>query len=286
MKKVLITGCSSGFGRLLVSAFLEKGYKVLATLRNAPTRQHLFKEEIEKYGAQLKILNFDVTSADDLQMIEKYIVQNENSQLDCLVNNAGFGVYGALEDLGVEQIQQQMNINVIGLILTTRSMLKFLRPQHGHIINFSSVLGFSVLPLTSLYCASKYAVEAFSEALYYELAPFGVKVTLIEPGAFQTGFKDNMIWGELSGSERSPYFQQSQNYKKLTGRFSKLRDPRSVVIAVAKLANKSSPPLRIRCGTDANFVYLAKSLVPAPIFRWVNRLAFALMFQKNRKNKK
>ncbi len=280
MKKVLITGCSSGFGRLLVGAFLEKGYKVFATMRNAKAREDLFVEEISKYGERLKILNFDVTSREDLKALSKYLETNENSELDCLVNNAGFGAYGALEDLSSDQIHAQFNINVAGLILTTREMLKFLRPSRGHIINISSVLGFSVLPLTSLYCASKFAVEGFSEALSYELDSFGVKVTIVEPGGFNTDFKDNLMWPEASQNKNSLYFKQSQNYQKLTRKFS-TNDPKVVVRAIVKVAGQSSPPLRIRCGTDAIFVYLAKSLVPAPIYRWISRQVFRYLFLEN-----
>jgi short-subunit dehydrogenase len=96
MKKVLITGCSSGFGRLLVTAFLENDYKVFATMRDASARSDIFKAETLKYGEKIKILNLDVTSQKDLQNISKYLEENENSELDCLINNAGFGVYGAL----------------------------------------------------------------------------------------------------------------------------------------------------------------------------------------------
>jgi short-subunit dehydrogenase len=280
LKKVLITGCSSGFGRLLVTAFLENNYKVFATLRNASARTELFAAEISKFGDRLKILNFDVTSQDDLQEVSRYLEESENSELDCLINNAGFGVYGALEDLSQEQIQKQIDINVTGLILTTKELLKFLRPRHGHIINFSSVLGYCSLPMTSLYCGSKYAIEGFSESLYYELAPLGVAVSIVEPGAFKTEFKQNLIWGEKSAQKDSPYFLQTQNYKNFTEGALSAGDPKLVVDAIIKAAHAKRPPLRIRCGTDAKFVYLAKSLVPAPLFRWANLYAFSLFLNK------
>lgn len=280
LKKVLITGCSSGFGRLLVTAFLENNYKVFATMRNAQARSELFAIEIAKYGERLKILSLDVTSREDLQQISQYLVDKESSELDCLINNAGFGAYGALEDLSQEQIQTQINTNVTGLISTTKELLKFLRPRRGHIINFSSVLGYFPLPMTSLYCGSKYAIEGFSESLYYELAPLGVRVSIVEPGAFNTGFKQNLIWGENSAHEASTYFFQTQNYKKLTESLSKSNDPKVVVEAIIKAANSERPPLRIRCGTDAKLAYLAKSLVPAPIFRWINLRAFSHLFNK------
>ncbi len=280
-KKVLVTGCSSGFGRLLVQAFLAKGWKVLATMRNAEARKGLFQKDFEKYGEKLVILNLDVTSESDIASVAKYIQEKEAGELDCLVNNAGFGVFSSLEDASPKQIQNQLNINVTGLILTTKALLPFLRSSKGHIFNFSSVLGFSVLPLTSLYCSSKYAVEGFTESLYYELEPHGVRVSIVEPGAFATDFKANVIYGEKSEFESSPYYKQTQNYKKYTEDFLKRAGkPPVVVDAVMKAVEQKNPPLRIRCGKDAALVYLAKSLAPAPVFRSLNRLFFGMTINK------
>ncbi len=250
-------------------------------MRNAAERAGLFQAEATKYGEKLVILNFDVTSQKDLDLIVKHIQEKEGEQLDCLINNAGFGVFSSLEDASPEQIQSQFAINVTGLILTTRALLPYLRNSKGHILNFSSVLGFSVLPLTSLYCSSKYAIEGFTESLYYELVPHGVRVSIVEPGAFSTDFKANVVYGERSNSQSSPYFQQSQNYKKYTEDFiKKSGDPEVVVAAVLKAAESKRPPLRIRCGKDAAFVYLAKSLAPAPLFRGLNRAFFGMTINK------
>ncbi len=280
-KKVLITGCSSGFGRLLVNAFLEKGWKVLATMRNADSRRSLFQDELEKFGDKLAIFNLDVTSERDLEDMVLHIQKFENAKLDCLINNAGYGVFSSLEDASRTQIQKQIDINVTGLILTTRAFLPFLRNSKGYILNFSSVLGFTVLPLTSLYCSSKYAVEGFTESLYYELFPHGVRVSIVEPGAFSTDFKANVVYGEKSQRTDSPYFQQSQNYKKYTQDFfSKSGNPRVVVEAIVRAVACKRPPLRIRCGKDAALVYLAKSLAPAPLYRSLNRAFFAMTINK------
>lgn len=250
-------------------------------MRKAETRRSLFKAESEKYGENLVLLNFDVTSESDLQLVVKHIHEHENAELDCLLNNAGLGVFSSLEDASREQIQNQMDINVTGLIFTTKALLPFLRTSRGHIFNFSSVLGFSVLPLTSLYCSSKYAVEGFTESMYYELAPHGVRVSIVEPGAFATDFKVNVIYGAASDSEKSPYYQQTQNYKKYTLDFSKhAGKPKIVVDAVMRAVERKSPPLRIRCGRDASLVYLAKSLAPGPLFRSLNRAFFGMTINK------
>lgn len=280
-KKVLITGCSSGFGRLLVTAFLEKGWSVIATMRNSQSRLEIFHEEVQKFGQKLKIFNFDVTSESDLQSLIRHFKESENSELDCLINNAGYGVFSALEDASSKQIRDQIDINITGLVLATRGLLPFLRNSKGHILNFSSVLGYSTLPLTSLYCATKYAVEGFSESLYFELAAHGVRVSIVEPGAFSTDFKDNVIYGERSDSQDSPYYKQSQNYKNYTNKFAKNSgDPRVVIRKVMAAVASDKPPLRIRCGRDAAAVYLAKRLVPEPFFRLLNRLFFGMTINK------
>ncbi len=266
---------------MLVTAFLKNGWSVIATMRNSQLRREVFREELQKYDKNLKILNFDVTSETDLEKVCSYIETNENSELDCLINNAGYGVFSALEDASPNQIREQIDINVTGLILTTRALLPFLRKTRGHIINFSSVLGYSALPLTSLYCGSKYAVEGFSESLYYELLTHQVRVSIVEPGSFATDFKAKVIYGEKSSSEDSPYFKQSQNYKAYTSDFSAGADPKHVVAAVLKAALSTNPPLRIRCGVDANSVYLAKSLAPAPLFRFLSRFFFGMTINKN-----
>src|SRR5437868_4806455 len=207
-KTVLITGTSTGFGHALVPRFLNVGWTVLATMRNAESRQDLYKDEAAKTADRLFIINLDVAAAEDRAAVAQFIDNRFDGRLDCLVNNAGFGLFGALEDVSEAQIRNQMEVNFFGLVLLTRQLLPHLRRARGRIINVSSVLGYTGMPLSALYAASKFAVEGLSESLDYELRPHGVQVAIVEPGGFRTGFRSNLAYGEKSFDESSAYSSQ------------------------------------------------------------------------------
>lgn len=263
-KTVLITGASSGFGHQLVPRFLDAGWTVLAAMRNAEDRKALFKEEAARAADRLFVINLDVTNKQDREGVARFIEQRLDGRLDALVNNAGFGLFGALEDVTEAQMREQMEVNFFGLALLTRQLLPPLRRARGRVISVSSVLGYTGMPLSSLYSASKFAVEGLSESLYYELRPHGVQVAVVEPGAFRTGFRDNMVYGETSFDESSAYARQFAAFK----RYRQTRDQRNgnpmepVLDAVMKLAAAKKMPLRVRCGRDAKAGYAAKRLLP------------------------
>lgn len=261
-KTVLITGSSSGFGRRLVTTFLSEGWTVLATLRDAEQRAPAFEEETAISSGRLKLLSLDVTQEEDRAAVGRFITEKAGGELNCLINNAGFGLFGALEDLSEQQIRQQMEVNFFGLVLLTRKLLPYIRTARGRIINISSVLGYMGLPLASLYCASKHAVEGLSEALYHELKPHGVQVGIIEPGAFRTNFGQNQAWGENCFDEDSPYRAQTEGYSRFRERRSggsgTPMDP--VIAAIVKSATAKKMPFRVRCGRDARATYAVKRL--------------------------
>ena len=178
-KTVLITGTSSGFGRQLAPRFLNAGWTVIATLRDASKRSDLFAADLAKSPGRLFVLSLDVARENERVAAAGFIDRQFEGKLDCLVNNAGFGLFGALEDLSEDQIRRQMEVNFFGLVLLSRSLLPHLRRARGRIINITSALGYLGMPLTSLYCASKFAVEGLSESLYYELKPHGVQVAIV-----------------------------------------------------------------------------------------------------------
>ena len=213
-KTVLITGTSSGFGRLLVPEFLREGWTVIATMRNAEQRADLFKKELSSASDRLFLFSLDVTDEKDRQTAAEFIDEHFEGKLDCLVNNAGYGLFGAAEDLSEEQVRQQLEVNFFGLVFLTQKLLPQIRQAEGRIINVSSVLGFSAMPLATLYCASKFAVEGFSEGLYHELKPHGVQVAIVEPGGFRTSFVEKQNWGEYSFHKSSPYLEQTQSYNR------------------------------------------------------------------------
>lgn len=182
MKTVFITGASSGIGRETAKLFARKGWQVAATMR---------KPEIEKELKDLKnveVIACDVTDTNSIKQAIEQAMKRFGS-IDVLVNNAGYYTVGALEEATKEQIERQLDTNLLGLIETTQIALPYLREsKQAVIINLSSIAGRVSIPLQSLYHATKYGVEGFSESLQYELRPFNICVKMIEPGTIKTEF--------------------------------------------------------------------------------------------------
>jgi NAD(P)-dependent dehydrogenase (short-subunit alcohol dehydrogenase family) len=246
-KHWLITGVSSGFGRLLAEAALDRGDSVAGTLRRP---EHLADFEALAPGRAHGLL-LDVTERARIAPAVEEAVARLGS-LDILVNNAGYGLLGALEELEDDEIDHVIETNLGGTMYVTRAALPALRQSRGHIVNFSSLAGLVGLPGLSLYCAAKHAVEGLSEALHLELQPFGVKVTLIEPGAFRTNF--------ASGSERKarsplPLYDDTPAHVVRTAMSSygghEPGDPRKAIAAILQMLESPSPPLRLVLGSEA-----------------------------------
>ncbi|MDQ3279096.1 MAG: SDR family oxidoreductase [Bacteroidota bacterium] len=183
-KTWFITGASSGFGRELVQAVLSKGDKVAATFRKAEQASTF----TQQHGDNGQGILLDVTNEEQIQNgIQKAF--NKFGRIDVLVNNAGYGTIGAIEEFSLEEIRAQMETNFFGAIAVTKVCLPMLRQQGGgHIVQISSQAGFRAAPGFGVYNASKFALEGFSEALAQEVAPFGIRVTIVEPGPFRTEF--------------------------------------------------------------------------------------------------
>ena len=281
-KTVLVTGSSSGFGRGMVTRFLEEGYTVVATLRNCEARKSLFSSEQEKYRERLICAELDVTSETDRHAIRRLVETRLGGRLDVLINNAGQGLFGSLEDLTEEQIRRNFEVLVFAPIWLTRELLPALRSAKGRLINMSSVLGTSGLPLTSIYCGSKFALEGVMESLRYELSIHGVQVSLVEPGGFRTQFGAAIEWADLGPN--SVYRNATRNYRAMfEKRMSRPgASPNVVVEAVIKLASQRKMPLRVRCGKDAKAMAWFKRLVPEPTRISMMTRTFGSMLQKER----
>ncbi|HVE11914.1 MAG TPA: SDR family oxidoreductase [Elusimicrobiota bacterium] len=257
-KRALITGCSSGFGRDLAVALAERGWEVWATARDAARRGVLKEESSTRPG--LRALDLDVT----LPAQRAAAAAAVNGRLDLLVNNAGYGVFGALEDLSEKDLREQFETNFFGAALLTRELLPALRAARGRVVNVSSVVGYCAIPLGSAYCSSKFALEGLSESLYHELAPHGVQVSLVEPGRFRTRFGDNVRWGAGSKEPTSAYRAQTDAYARSRERASGTGvSGGAVVEAVLRLAESRRMPLRVRVGADAKAAYWTRKLLPA-----------------------
>lgn len=186
MKTVLITGASSGFGKLLTEQLSTRSqYNLIATMRNTNTSNSEAKKELEKLP-NTEVLEMDVTSETEVHSITKQILQKYQS-IDILVNNAGVFGGGLLEAHSIEQVQKLFDVNVYAPLRLTKAVLPSMRAQHdGLIINVSSMLGFFSIPLNSVYCATKFALEALVTGSYSELIQKGVENILVEPGSFPT----------------------------------------------------------------------------------------------------
>lgn len=180
-KTVLITGCSSGIGHATAHAFNDEGWTVYATARNPADIQTLGE-------AGCEIATLDVTDQADIDRVVDRILDEEGA-IDCLVNNAGYGQFGPIEDVPIEQVHDQFEVNVYGPHRLTRAVLPHMRRERdGTIVNLSSVAGRVSFPAGGVYCGSKFALEAMSDALRAEVAEYGVDVVLVEPGPVKTGF--------------------------------------------------------------------------------------------------
>lgn len=249
-KKVwFITGTSAGIGRELAETALEKGYKVVATAR----KPEVLKDLAEKYPETVLTLKLDVTNKTDVtEAINKTV--EKFGRIDVVVNNAGYGLIGAVEEPSDEQIRQQFETNVFGVLNVTREVLPTLREQKsGHIINVSSGLGFFAFPSYGYYSATKFAVQGLSEALAQETAHLGIKVTIAEPGGTKTDFIKGVAQPENVLPEAYPtttnLFELFTNTSNSEG--LQLSDPRRLAEVLIEIAETENPPLHLPLGEDS-----------------------------------
>ncbi len=189
-KVVVVTGSSSGIGFETSLLLARKGFYTYATMRNLNKSQKI-NDVVEKENLPLKVLQLDVTDDKSVKDAIRQIT-DESSRIDVLVNNAGYGVMGAVEDLSIDEFKSQFETNFFGVIRVTKEVIPIMRNQgNGNIINVSSIGGKIGLPLNSAYISSKFAIEGLSESMRYELEQFGIGVILIEPGVVKTNFFEN-----------------------------------------------------------------------------------------------
>ena len=267
-KTALITGCSSGIGKDLVLPLLERGWRVIATLRDCESRRELFAAELSRFPNMLILHSLDVADAAARMSTAELVRSQCEGRLDALINNAGFGLFGAVEDLSEEQMREQFEVNFFGLVLLTQSMLPFLREARGRIINLSSLVGTQSLPLMTLYSASKFAVEGFSEGLYYELKKHGVQVAMVKPGGHRTKFGANLTWGTRATSADSKYAEETAAFRTMLAHSLEENGPPpdGVVRKILALLEMRKMPLRTRVGFDAVGAHIMRSLLPEAIF--------------------
>jgi NADP-dependent 3-hydroxy acid dehydrogenase YdfG len=242
-----ITGCSSGFGRLLAEEVLKAGDKVVATARNIGTIADLEK----KYPETARALSLDVTHQEQIKTAVEQALDHFG-HIDVLVNNAGYGLVAALEEATDEDIRREIDTNIYGVVHVTRTLLPHLRARKsGHVINLSSIAGLIATPGLGYYNLTKFAVEGFTEALALEVAPLGIKVTLIEPGPFRTEFLSGSLVesGEPIADYAETVGKTRVNMRKGAG--SQKGDPLKAIHAIMQVVDAPEPPLRLLLGAIA-----------------------------------
>lgn len=249
---------------------------MVATLRNLAQRKENLFGDLDRRDPHLHLLELDVTREDNIVQARQWF-ESQNFGLDCLVNNAGFGLFGAVEDLTLGELRAQFEVNFFGLVRTTQEFLPLLRERRGRIINASSTLGFTGMPLSASYTSTKFAVEGWSECLALDLAPHHVKVSLIEPGAFKTSFSDNLRWAKKSELASSLYFEQTQAFKKARQRYRRSPPAEAVVKKMVWTCETPRLPLRVRVGYDAALAYWARKILPQQFFFQLLKWVFSKM---------
>jgi NAD(P)-dependent dehydrogenase (short-subunit alcohol dehydrogenase family) len=236
-----ITGTSKGFGRVWAEAALARGDRVAATARNIQTLAPL----VERYSDRIAALTLDVT---DKAAVDAAITEAHSrfGQLDVVINNAGYGLFGTIEEVSEAEARAQLETNLFGALWVTQAALPIMRAQlSGHIIQVSSIGGVNAFPTVGLYHASKWGLEGFSQALAAEVALFGIKVTIVEPGGFATE------WGGPSAKRAT----QMPAYDAARAAIAALRgknvpgDPDATGAAILKVVDAQDPPLRIFLGS-------------------------------------
>jgi NADP-dependent 3-hydroxy acid dehydrogenase YdfG len=243
-KVVLITGCSTGIGRELCKCIFDKGYTVIATARNV--------EALKEVPASLK-LSLDVTSKESVSLAISEVI-SRFQKIDILINNAGYSIRGALEDIDSERAKSMFDVNVFGIINMIQAVVPEMRKrQSGKILNIGSISGKFVQPINGAYCASKHAVEALSDALRLELNPFHIQVTVIEPGPIKTNFFKTLEFNssDLSNnnSDYSGFYESDAKYRSR----QKLTDPKEAAKVITDIILKSR--LKSRYKVAVPFTY-------------------------------
>ncbi len=266
-KVAIITGSSSGIGYETALALARNGFQTYATMRNLEKAKPL-SDVAKKEKLPLHIVKLDVTDEKSVNDAIKTI-KSDAGRIDVLVNNAGYGLIGSLEDLSMNEIKAQYETNVFGLIRVTQAVLPTMREQKsGIIVNVSSIGGKMALPLSSPYIGTKFAVEGLSESISYDLEQFGIKVVIIEPGAIKTNFDAGMMVAQKSRNSSSPYYDSMQKFESSLSSIVKNGTPATRVAEVILDAVTSpNPNLRYTVGDDAALLAQKRKELPDPEFQ-------------------
>lgn len=273
-KVSIVTGSSSGIGLETALTLARNGYFTYATMRN-PEKDALIKNALKKENLPIKVIQLDVIDDESLKNAIDHVT-SEAGRIDVLVNNAGYGLVGALEELSMEEIKAQYETNLFGLVRVIQAVLPTMRKQRsGRILNLSSGAGLFGYPGGSAYVSSKFAVEGLSESMAYELEPFGIRVILIEPGFVQTNFVSSMVIAKKAQDPTSPYSQMMQRIAASSSELAKSGSSADLVAnVILDAVTNPNPRLRYLVGKDVEaWAASKKSMDESEFFNMIKKIS-------------
>ena len=265
-KVALVTGSSSGMGLETALILARNGFHTYASMRNLEKSKNI-TQITSAENLPLQVVQLDVN--DDVSVKNAICnIDTEKGRIDVLVNNAGYGLFGALEDLSIEEIKAQFETNFFGVVRVTQQILPIMRKQKngGVIVNVSSVGGCIGLPAVSAYHSTKFALEGLTESISYELEPFGIRVVIIEPGVIRTNIMNSSVLAKKALDPKSPYsslMQKVENgFKSMLENTSISSPPEEVAKIILQAVTSENPQLRYTVGNDAANILRAKRTMP------------------------
>lgn len=278
----LVTGTSSGFGMLTAVRLARQGWTVYAGMRDTGRGGELMSRALAAgVAARIRPVRLDVTREDEIRAAVETAV-TESGRIDALVNNAGFAAGGFLEEVPIARWREQFETNVFGVVAVTQAVLPVMRAQGGgRIVLVSSVSGCIGFPALSPYAASKHALEGLGESLRLELAPFGIHVSLVEPGAYRTPIWDKGLREAVVPSADSPYAPLYRKLQPLLERSAgRGGDPEAVAAVIVRALTDRRPKLRYVPGPGERAMLAVKRLVP---WRWIEGAMLRLLAERDRR---
>lgn len=268
-KTVLVTGCSSGIGYATCLVFARNNFATYGSVRDLSKAERI-QEITNKEKLPLKIIRLDVNEDESIRIAIQKII-SDSGGIDILINNAGYGMFGPIEEISIKKIKEQFETNFFGTIRLIKAIVPIMRKQrNGTIVNISSMVGRFGVPLNAAYVSSKFALEGLSESISFELEEFGIKVILVEPGVIQTDFFHNL---KIKGNDtKSPYFKLMD--KRIAFLKAAMKNSVSssdqVANTILHAVNSRDPDMRYVIGNDAtNSIHMRNSLSDREFMKWI-----------------
>ena len=257
-KVAVVTGSSSGIGLETALVLAENGFKTYATMRNLNKASNIL-DKVQRKNLPIEVLELDVNSDKSVRQAVEKIVKAEG-RIDVLVNNAGYALIGAVEDLSTDEVRDQYETNVFGVFRTIREVLPTMRRQrNGTIINISSIAGVIGFVGMGAYVSTKFAIEGLTQSLRLELAPFGIRAMVIEPGVIKTNILDSSPVAKGAQSKSSAYKEMMQQFNEIMNSLVKnASEPIVVANQVLRAATEMQPKMRYPAGPDAEMILAAR----------------------------